>query len=248
LQLVLGVTFLVPAVLVALALILASSSHLWNLRRQRLKAKAEERAEAGRAILIHSINEDRCVGCDACIAVCPTDVLENLANKAKVVRFGDCIQCEQCMWACPTRALVMHKDDEEPPPIKVPSLDPYYQTDMKGMYLIGEVSGKPLVRNAANAGRAVVEHMWKQGLRPEPPASAAAVDVLIVGSGPGGLSAALTCVQRGLTHVIIEKDQVIASTIAHYPKGKDVMVEPYTVKNLSYLPVWDSKKEDLLAA
>ena len=53
------------------------------------------------------------------------------------------------------------------------------------------------------------------------------VDVAIVGSGPGGLSAALTCIQRGLSYVVLEKEQMIASTIARYPKGKLVMAEPY---------------------
>src|SRR5262245_64527022 len=72
------------------------------------------------------------------------------------------------------------------------------------------------------------------------------VDVCIVGSGPGGLSAALTCIQRGLSYVVLEKEQLLASTIARYPKGKLVMAEPYDVQNLSFLPVFDSGKEQLL--
>src|SRR5688572_30964663 len=84
----------------------------------------------GPAILIHAINDDRCTGCDACVAVCPTDVLELVGNKSRVVRFGDCIQCVQCMYACPTTALVMHLETEEPPPLRVPNLDAYYQTQI----------------------------------------------------------------------------------------------------------------------
>jgi thioredoxin reductase (NADPH) len=238
------VAFLVPLVLLGVALLLAASSHFASRRRAAKEQVAREVA-ADKPILVHSINDDRCVGCDACVAVCPTDVLELVGNKAKVLRFGDCIQCEQCMWACPTQALVMHRDDAEPPPIKMPNLDPYYQTDVEGMYLVGEVAGKPLVKNAANAGRAVVEDMRRRGLRPGR-GEASSVDVLIVGSGPAGLSAALTCLHHGLRYVVIEKETVIASTIARYPKGKDVMVEPYDAKNVSFLPVFDSRKEDLL--
>src|SRR5206468_3665518 len=40
--------------------------------------------------------------------------------------------------------------------------------------------------------------------------------------------------------------QLIASTIARYPKGKLVMAEPYDTPNLSLLPVFDSSKEQLL--
>src|SRR5262245_45133947 len=72
------------------------------------------------------------------------------------------------------------------------------------------------------------------------------VDVCIVGSGPGGLSAALTCIQRGLSYVVLEKEQTIASTIARYPKGKLVMAEPYDTTNYSFLPVFDSAKEQLI--
>ncbi|HEU0035462.1 MAG TPA: NAD(P)-binding domain-containing protein [Kofleriaceae bacterium] len=198
-------------------------------------------------ILVHDINDDRCTGCDACVAVCPTNVLDLVANKSRVLRFHDCIQCEACMFACPTEALVMFPQGSEPPPLKVPEIDDNFQTVVPGQYLIGEVAGKPLVKNAANLGRAVIEHMLATGMRPGAIGnSETIVDVLIVGSGPGGLSAALTCIQRGLSYVVLEKEQMIASTIARYPKGKLVMAEPYDTENLSLLPVFDSAKEQLI--
>jgi ferredoxin len=120
---------------------------------------------AGVAIHVLDINDDRCTGCDACVAVCPTNVLDLVGNKSRVLRFHDCIQCEACMWACPTEALVMFPEGTEPQPLKVPELDDAYQTGVPGQYLIGEVAGKPLVKNAANLGRAVVEHMLRTGLR-----------------------------------------------------------------------------------
>ena len=64
---------------------------------------------------------------------------------------------------------------------------------------------------------------------------------------PVGLSAALACIQRGLSYVLLEKEQEIASTITRYPKGKLVMAEPYDTRNLSLLPVFDSSKEQLVA-
>src|SRR3546814_3910853 len=50
---------------------------------------------------------------------------------------------------------------------------------------------------------------------------ASLLDVAIVGSGPGGLSAALTCIHYGLSYVVLEKDQLVASTIARYPKRSE---------------------------
>src|SRR5438067_8812038 len=87
--------------------------------------------------------------------------------------------------------------------------------------------------------------MYAGALGPSTP-DGEVVDVVIVGSGPGGLSAALTCVQKGLSYVVLEKEQLLASTIARYPKGKLVMAEPYDTQNLSFLPVFDSSKEQLI--
>jgi thioredoxin reductase/ferredoxin len=199
----------------------------------------------GPRVLIHDINDDRCTGCDACVAVCPTNVLDLVSNKSRVLRFQDCIQCEACMFACPTEALVMFPEGAVPPPLKVPEIDENFQTAVPGQYLIGEVAGKPLVKNAANLGRIVIEHMLQTGLRPMA-RGGNEVDVAIVGSGPGGLSAALTCIQKGLSYVVLEKEQDVASTISRYPKGKLVMAEPYDTVNLSLLPVFDSSKEQLI--
>jgi len=70
------------------------------------------------------------------------------------------------MFACPTEALVMFPEGGLPPPLKVPEIDDNFQTAVPGQYLIGEVAGKPLVKSAANLGRAVIEHMMTMGLRP----------------------------------------------------------------------------------
>jgi thioredoxin reductase len=178
-------------------------------------------------------------------------VLELDAHKSRVKRFDDCIQCEQCASACPTTALVMHYKGTQPPPIRLPKLDEFYQA-APGLYLIGEAGGKPLVKNASNLGRAVVEHMvLKGGLRHRPPAQGnkiVEVDVLIVGSGPGGLSAALSCLQHRLSYALLEKDELVAATIARWPKGKDCMAEPYDVRCVGLLPVWDSEKDELIAS
>ncbi len=243
------VTWVVPLALGGLAiLVMAVFTMLSGRRRQH--ATIAPATVVGPRILVHDINDDRCTGCDACVAVCPTNVLDLVQNKSRVLRFEDCIQCEACMFACPTDALVMFPEGSVPPPLKIPEIDENFQTAVPGQYLIGEVAGKPLVKNAANLGRAVVEHMLSTGmypgaLGPSSPGSDV-VDVVIVGSGPGGLSAALTCIQKGLSYVVLEKEQEIASTISRYPKGKLVMAEPYDTQNVSMLPVFDSSKEQLI--
>jgi thioredoxin reductase/ferredoxin len=240
------VTWVVPLALGGFAILLMAVFTMLSARK-RHRAIVAPATAAGPRILVHDINDDRCTGCDACVAVCPTNVLDLVANKSRVLRFHDCIQCEACMFACPTEALVMFPEGSVPPALKVPEIDEHFQTAIPGQYLIGEVAGKPLVKNAANLGRAVVEHMLATGLRAGTLGGGEnLVDVAIVGSGPGGLSAALTCIQRGLSYVVLEKEQMLASTIARYPKGKLVMAEPYDAVNLSFLPVFDSGKEQLI--
>jgi thioredoxin reductase (NADPH) len=241
------VTWVVPLALGGVAILLMAVFTMLSARK-RHRAIVEPSAGAGPRILVHDINDDRCTGCDACVAVCPTNVLDLVANKSRVLRFQDCIQCEACMFACPTEALVMFPEGSTPPVLKVPEIDENFQTAIPGQYLIGEVAGKPLVKNAANLGRTVIEHMLATGLRPGALGRGDnLVDVAIVGSGPGGISAALTCIQKGLSYVVLEKEQMIASTISRYPKGKLVMAEPYDTVNLSLLPVFDSSKEQLVA-
>ncbi|HWM86979.1 MAG TPA: NAD(P)-binding domain-containing protein, partial [Kofleriaceae bacterium] len=237
-------SLVVPAILGGLALAVMALVSIANARARSLRLRRGAGAQV--RILVHSINDDRCTGCDACVAVCPTNVLDLVENKSRVLRFQDCIQCEACMWACPTTALVMHPEGTEPPKLRQPDLDQFYQTAIPGQYLIGEVAGKPLVKNAANLGRGVVEHMLATGLRPLGHHGGGMVDVAIVGSGPGGMSAALTCIQRGLSYMIYEKDTLVASTVARYPKGKLIMAEPYDSANLSFLPVFDSSKEEMV--
>jgi thioredoxin reductase (NADPH) len=243
------VTWVVPLALGGLALSIIVVFTLLAGRKRHRMAQMPAMI-AGPRILVHDINDDRCTGCDACVAVCPTNVLDLVNNKSRVLRFADCIQCEACMFACPTEALVMFPEGAVPPPLKVPEIDENFQTVIPGQYLIGEVAGKPLVKSAANLGRAVVEHMLLTGMRPgmlgPSHGNVQHVDVAIVGSGPSGLSAALTCINRGLSYVVLEKEQAIASTISRYPKGKLVMAEPYDTMNLSLLPVFDSSKEQLI--
>ena len=55
------------------------------------------------------------------------------------------------------------------------------------------------------------------------------LDVVIVGSGPGGLSAAHNAERNKLHYVLLEKTDHIADTIHNYQKGKFVMAEPMVI-------------------
>jgi len=200
--------------------------------------------------LVHSINDSKCVGCSLCVQACPASVLELVDHKSRVVNFDSCIQCKKCESACAFDALRMHDADKPPPMIPMPSIDAFHETPVPGMYLIGQASGTPQVKNATNLGRAVVQRMVQQGVTPGLGQTLGCdVDVAIVGSGPAGLSAALTCIELGLSYVVLEKERAFSWTIRnYYHKGKEVMAEPHDVALEATLPHWDTSREQLLGA
>lgn len=249
----------VETMLVLLAPIgLVLSVHHFS-RSRREKREAEQRFEAeqraaqaapAEAKFVHNINLDKCVGCASCVNACPNDVLEleSKRHKSTVVRFDDCKQCRACEQICPSGALTMAPAGAPPRMVELPDLDANYETNIPGIYLIGEAAGKSLVKNANNLGYRVVQHMIHvRGLRSgAATASGHDVEVICVGSGPGGLSTGITCFNHGLSHIIFEKDRSFASTIQTYPKRKELLAEPLEVRNIGPLPVWDSNKEDII--
>src|SRR5215211_423693 len=55
------------------------------------------------------------------------------------------------------------------------------------------------------------------------------LDLVIIGAGPAGLSAAEAAVQEGLTYIVIEKG-TIANTIRQYPVGRSMFSTPHEVE------------------
>ena len=56
--------------------------------------------------------------------------------------------------------------------------------------------------------------------------SAQTYKIAIVGSGPGGLSAACRAAEMGDSHILLEAQPHLSNTIFRYQKGKHVMAEP----------------------
>lgn len=50
------------------------------------------------------VDDDRCFGCAACIALCPVNVL-SLIDRLAVVDEEGCTHCELCIPSCPVFAL-----------------------------------------------------------------------------------------------------------------------------------------------
>src|SRR5262249_45992284 len=155
-----------------------------------------------------------------------------------------------CTVECPTnpKACIVINSSKPIPKRKVPARDPRLMTNVDGVYMVGDVSGVPLIKNAINEGAQVIDCI-EEDLKRHGRSANAEYDVAIVGVGPAGLSAAVIAKQRGLTYVAIEQDTIV-STIANYPAGKYVCFKPDTVQAKGGIPLPGpgEKKESMLEA
>jgi len=186
------------------------------------------------------IDLELCVGCGTCVHVCPFNVLEIVNEKAIAARLEDCTGFAACAAECPTEAIILVAGGAMQT-VELPNYDADLETNVKGLYLAGEVTGKALIKVAINQGKKVVDSIAKN--RPQP--GAADYDVIVVGAGPAGTSTALAALAEGFRVLVLEQGTQ-ANTIRNFPRQKFVMAEPVMIP--VYGPLWmeDTSKESLL--
>ncbi|HTK96238.1 MAG TPA: NAD(P)-binding domain-containing protein, partial [Terriglobales bacterium] len=190
------------------------------------------------------INASLCIGCSSCVHVCPeTGTLEMEAGKAILAHPDRCTGHAKCVEVCPTQAISLSFGGVLQT-VRVPLVRENFETNVPGLFIVGELCGMGLIKTAVNEGKLVIDHLRR---RPAAPAAEGDVyDVAIVGAGPAGLSASLTAQQYGLRYVTLEQGE-IASTIRQYPRQKFLMAEPIEIPLYGPLYVGDGSKEALLA-
>lgn len=50
------------------------------------------------------VDHELCIGCGACVKICPEEAIRMLDNKA-FVDYSRCSNCLKCIWVCPINAL-----------------------------------------------------------------------------------------------------------------------------------------------
>jgi thioredoxin reductase/ferredoxin len=231
------------AVGVALAVLLVQRGARERWRARARRATPQVPLVAATRVRLPQINTTTCLGCYACVDACPFDVLTIERYVAVVARPADCCGVVLCAQVCPNGSLVIAEGEAID---TRPRVDEHLESlDAPGVFLAGDLTGLPLIKNAIRQGRVAVDRIAAtRGARPA--RRDGELDVAIIGAGPAGLSASLRAAELGLAYVTLEQG-AFAASIRNFPRNKLVFDQPIQLPLEGDLWLREATKEELLA-
>ena len=177
------------------------------------------------------IDPNICIGSFSCIKACPEgDIIGVVDGVATLVQGAHCIGHARCAIECPVGAIRLVFGTAERG-VDLPETDDTFESSRPGVFIVGELGGMGLIKNALRQGTEVGRTLGKRLKKTDPRASRGPdkkggdiVDVVIVGGGPAGIAAAVACREQGLVPRVLEQES-LGGCVAHYPRGKVVMSE-----------------------
>lgn len=237
------------ALLAAAALLAWLADRAW---RARLRAREADAAREHADVLsmgdvvpssLHPvIDAARCIASGACIAACPEKkVLGIVDGQAQLLNPLACIGHGACLEACPAGAIELVFGTKERG-VELPKLSVDFETSQPGVYVIGELGGMGLIRNAIAQGTEAADHVARSGRR----GRGDVLDAVVVGAGPSGIAATLALLGHGLRVTLLERE-AYGGTITHYPRRKLVMTGVLELPGYGKVRARTMSKEELVA-
>jgi len=131
---------------------------------------------------------------------------------------------------------------------KLPEVNSDYSTNIPGLYIVGDLTGIPLLKFSSDSGARAVEsiRMDKTFLSQRAKDKTSDIlDLVIVGAGVSGMAAALEAKRDDLPFEILEATEPF-STIVNFPKGKPIYTYPTDMVPLGDLQFTKEIKEPLV--
>lgn len=239
------ISFLIAAAIIGAFLFLHLRREKKREEATRLAAEKGKLRSDGPQSQHPHINNTYCIGCATCTMVCPEgDVLGMVGGKAMIINGYKCIGHGICADSCPVGAIQMVLAS---PSVgaNLPKLSPEYETSVKNMFIVGELGGLALIKNAVNQGRDCIDTIAARLETNRPAPTADVGDVLIVGAGPAGLTASLRAIEKSMNYITIEESEV-GGTVAKYPRQKLVMTSPVEFPLYGKFKKMELPKESLM--
>ena len=220
--------------------------YIRKLRRESkiVEEKIERAKEAGfyEPVSLHPVvDPNSCIQSGACVRACPEhDILGIRNGKATVINASQCVGHGACFHACPTQAISLFIGTEKRG-VDLPHVNQTFETNVKGMFIAGEMGGMGLIRNAVEQGRQAVQNLAKgikQEVGPE-------YDLIVIGAGPAGISATLEAKRLKLKTVTLEQD-TLGGTVYTFPRAKIVMTSPMDLPLFGKVKLYETSKPELL--
>lgn len=203
-------------------------------------AKAEGKFEPNS--LHPYIDLSLCIGSGACVAACPEkDILGIVNGKATVINATSCIGHGACFHACPVEAISL-RIGTETRGVELPHVKPSYETNVPGIFIAGELGGMGLIKNSVEQGKQAIDNIVKS-LKPT---MEGALDLVIIGAGPAGISASLAAKKHKLNFLTLDQD-TLGGTVFTFPRAKVVMTNPMDLPLYGKVKLVDTSKDELLA-
>ena len=185
------------------------------------------------------IDPNLCMGAGTCIKACPENAIGFIRGKAVLINPTHCIGHGACLPACPHHAIDLVFGTEKRG-MDIPEVSQTFETNVPGIFIAGELGGMGLIgKSAAQGSQAVTSIAKLKG-------SANALDVVIVGAGPAGLSASLGAIENKLRFVTLEQEVSLGGTIFHYPRNKITMTSKVNFPIIGEVKMGEISKEKLL--
>lgn len=232
-------TIYIVAACVAIGLYLMRQRRIHHTGSSELR-EAVENGLNEPASLHPSIDASRCMGSGACIKACPEGALGMVGGKAVLINAAACIGHGACHAACPHEAINLVFGTEKRG-VDIPNVNPDFETNVRGIYVAGELGGMGLIRKAAEQGRQAIDSLRRSKR------GSCDYDVVIVGCGPAGISAGLSAIHHKLRYKLIEQEDSLGGAVFHYPRQKIAMTAPVKLALVGTVKFNEVQKEKLLA-
>lgn len=210
-----------------------------------VKKKVENAKEEGLfepVSLYPHIDLNTCIGSAACVVECPEkDILGIVDDKATVINTTECVGHGACFHACPVEAITL-RIGTETRGVDLPHVSQNFETNMKGIYIAGELGGMGLIKNSVEQGYQAVRNIAKT----KKSSKEGVLDLLIVGAGPAGISATLEAKRLELDSITIEQES-LGGTVYTYPRAKIVMTQPMDLPLVGKVKLKTTNKDELIS-